>query len=273
MINKIIGDAKKGFNFIIKNPKLLVPDILFLFAILIISLIFVYVSGILNIIFSENFQESLRLFISNMQSLIRVIITLVIAALLTFLTGIWVTAAKYELIKNITANKKITLKEAFKNSKHYLTKILLIKIATFILYLIPISIIILIINIFKNTMLTVILLIMLFILLVILSISLMYKYPVLFLKNKNVKDVLLGSYSFFRKNIKYTFLLILTALVVMIFIGSISSALSLLILLTQNIYFLFIILVVIYTILRIIVNIIISVWVSTFIFISYKSKP
>lgn len=268
----IYENAKKGFDLIIKNYKVLVPDILFILIALVISLIFAFASGIIPIIFSQNFEEALRYFIENTSNLIRLIISLAMAIILTFLVGISVTSTKYEFIKNILYNKKITLKKAFINSKKYFMKVFAIRISVFLLYLIPILITALIINLFKNTIITFILLIILSLYLVILTISLIYRYPVLFLRNKNVYETLSASYKYFRKNIKYTLFILLTVFLVAFLIGFAISLIRFTIPSIQNASLLTAVSIFVYTIIRLFINVIISVWISIFIFISYKSK-
>ncbi len=266
----MINNVKRGFNIILKNPRLLLPDIILLISIIIFSGLFVFISGVYTIIFSANFEESLRQLISNTPELTKVLITLAVAALLSFIVGISTTALKYELIKNIVSNKKITFMKAFSNSNAYFLPILSLKIATFIIYLIPLLILVLIVALFKSTVLSAILIVLLLSLYIILTLAFLFRYPILFLKTKKTKEILLDSYKFFKQKKAYSLLIVLSILIVSIILSLITTILEFLLTFAQNIGIIFTILSVLFIIIRILVNIITSVWVSIFIFISYK---
>ena len=266
----MINNIKRGFDILIKNPRLLLPDIILLIFILIFSGLFVFISGVYTIIFSVNFEESLRSLISNTPELMKVLLTLAVAALLSFITGITTSALKYELIKNIFVNKKITFMKAFSNSKYYFLPILYLKIATFIIYIIPLLILVLLVALFKSTILAAILIGLLLILYIILTLAFLFRYPILFLKTKKTKEILLASYNYFKQKKAYSLLLVLSIFIVSLILSLFTTILNILLAFAQNLGIVFTILFILYVIIRILVNMVTSVWVSVFIFISYK---
>src|SRR3989344_3569926 len=102
------------------NLKIYIPDISFTLILIILSVIFLKLTGLSGL--AQPTLEQLTQIIK--QDLVKIAVITGIFILILFLISIQVSSMKLTMIKNIIQKKKTTIKEAFDESKTYYTKIL-----------------------------------------------------------------------------------------------------------------------------------------------------
>ena len=247
------------------NLKLYVPDISFALILLILSVIFLNLTGLSGLV--QPTPEQLTQIIK--QDLVKIAIITGIFILMLFLILIQVSSTKLTMIKNIIQKKKTTIKEAFDESKIYYTKILSIKLLVLLLFLIPLFIVVVLNFLIKISIIKIILFTSLTLIWLFITVLLIYKYPVLFLsKTKEPINVLKESYKSVLKNKLFTLLTILT--IVLMFIVSLIITFIFNLLYIQGITSFAMIFNQIIAILLLFIQITISITISIFLFLSFK---
>ncbi|MBS3160005.1 hypothetical protein J4436_04405 [Candidatus Woesearchaeota archaeon] len=254
----------------LKNIRLWIPDLLLVFITLLLTFLVIYINNLTSIIYATNPIETFKTEISSIlqhtPSLIKFIITFVIGLLINLLTGISLSTIKYELIKETIDNKKINFNSLIKTSKGYIWPLFKLKFIIFLIYFIPLLILIYLLIINKFRFLAILLMV---ILLIIVKLFFLFRIPSLFYKTKNSIKVLKHAYEIFRKTYKKTIIILLLITFINIILVAILSASSVF---EQYVAskFAFYSTTLLMFILRTIINLAFALLIDIFIFKNYK---
>ena len=216
----------KSIYSLIKNPKLLIPDIISIIISFILGTFFLKFNNLFSkdIYNSEIVKEIAYSIINNPDNSIKFFSSLIIALVLAFLVNLGITSIRFVLIKKTMKNKKLNLYESYKESHLYIWKIFFIRLFLALLYLVPLAALIFILNFLKfeiSFILTMVLLLSSLFLIYLNSVF-VFVYPILVLKNKKTAFAIKESYLYFKKNKAKCFFTFL-------FVSIISYSLSLII--------------------------------------------
>ncbi len=268
---------KISFKKLRENLILLVPDSIYIVFSIILLIILLSTTGIFSVILQDpqilSSSESIKDFLvqnfSTTLAIIKVLISFLLAIILSLFSKVYTDTIKYNMISNLIKNK--TPKLDFKPTNFI--NLLYLRILVILISIIPLTIftiiVILLISISKIlAAITSILVIASFLFIILTVFVFLFIYPILFLENKSAINTLKASYQFFRKNTKYT---IFTELIIL----GISLALSILVSsfriidLTSTIMLIFLI---ITSIIRYVFSILVRLYTEIFTFYAYKNK-
>lgn len=283
---------KKSYQFIRKNPILLVPDlVLAALSSLLLYLAYTY-AGISDIIATLQSAEKeivvqvLRDYFA--QNFIQFFLALVLFVFVTFFFGVGIEILRYQLVQQAISNKKPSIGNAWKEKRSYFWNIVLIRILFFVVCLVAFVVVLLfgglsytIGSMFLNDRITVIVAAIFTVLLggslfLFLSFSFLFRYPIMFTKNvKSAYQALKESYAFFRQQRSYvivTWLVLLCLSIISVLINAVLNTVfdqSVLLLQGgwQSIWR-----VVLQEGLLSVLGVIISLWGTVFLFLQFKEK-
>ena len=266
----------KSWKDLKNNPILFIPDIIIFLMNVILGFLFLKYSGLFKILTDPNTLVEgletavplLKMFFQ--ENMIRVIANLIFFALTSFIIGSSLTAMKFGMIKDMIKKRKLTLKKMIHNGK-YVWQIISMKIIMFIIGVITFLFILgsgIILYTFLNKSVALIILAVSFpIIILILQVLLFFRYPVMFLENKNPIKSVKGSFDYFLNNKKHVLIIWLIIIAVSLIISLISPYLGF----AEQKIALSLTMVLGYFISRII-KIAVNLWSETFKFRSYKLK-
>jgi len=283
---------KKSYQFIRKNPILLVPDlVLTVLSSLLLYLAYTY-AGIRDVIATlqsaekEIVAQVLRDYFA--QNLINFVLAIVLLVFVTFFFGVGVDIIRYQLVQQAISNKKPSIGKAWKEKRSYFWNIVLLRILLFIVGLVAVAVVLLLgglsytlVGLFLNDRIAGIVAAIFTVLLggallLVLSFSFFFRYPIMFTKNvKSAYQVLKESYAFFRQQRSYvilTWLVLLCLGILSLLISTVFNKVF-----DQNILLLqsgwsSIGLLVLQEGLQKIFSIIISLWGTVFLFLRFKEQ-
>jgi len=266
--------VSSAFNMLRKNLVLFIPSIFITFFSLVLLFIVLQIFGITSILINNSFNlepffEEVKEVFSNSSVLLKFIISFVIFLIITALFSLIARITELNMIKKIINNKKPNLKRSFIESKDYFWQLLFVYFIIFLLFSIPLLIIITLQLNFQIFYLTIILFLLYLVYLVFLTLSLLFLYPSLFLKTKQPINALKNSFTFFKVNKKHTLLTLLVILLIVFAVNYILIPLNYLPYLNLISYVLVPLLIIVY-IIRFVIKIAISLWVKIYIFVNYK---
>jgi len=222
------------------------PDVLFIIIALILAKIF-------DLIFSANYDIYTNPF--------AVAIPILVLAIILFIIKARLDSFKLTLILEAINKKKSTIKKSYKSSKKFFSRVIYMKILTYLILLITFSIALIIfafINIIQPVLATIVAIVLIFIVLL----SIFFRNAVLFQEDKKVIPAIKKSLETFKNKKLYTF----GTVVIILIINSLAALLNFLfptkeisLILSQTI-----------SIIYLIIIIFISVWSNLFIFNTYK---
>ncbi|HLD10748.1 MAG TPA: hypothetical protein VJB89_01590 [Candidatus Nanoarchaeia archaeon] len=199
-----------SFSFsLLKNKKLWIPDIILVLITLILTFLLVYINNLSHIFNINSFdliKAEFTKIMNNTPDLIKLMITSLIAILISLLAGISLIATKYTLIKETIANKKFKLKEIIKQSKKFIPGLIKLKICIIILYLIPLLIVGYLAFFKSLELISTLIIILLFLFY---SLAFLFIDPILFYGEKRTFKILKQSYLIFKKTPKKTIIILI----------------------------------------------------------------
>ena len=225
---------KKSWSDLGNNIVLFLPDLVNIIFILIFGYIILNIAGLYDFLRDapytlgpQDLNDALAFISSNMSTILISIVVLLIGA---FFFSIAVAAVKFGMIKDVVNKKRANVSSGMSYIKKYYGGILNIKLWTFLIYMVVLIVAILINIILRAIGLDLAALIVSLILLVILAIkaflSLMFRYPIMFTKNKNAKESIKLSYKFFKENKGYNLVIFGIIIAVAVVISVIFSILG-----------------------------------------------
>ena len=265
-----------------KNPALFLPDFVLFLITFFITIIFYRYSG-LSILLSEILTaeartELIKLFL--FENWLQVLVSVLIFAFVTFVLGVSIETIKFTMIKQIILKKKISLLKSWQDKNNYFWKIVLMKVMIFLLVLIAIfllsifSIILFTISsTFGGFSLTWLISILALIVFIFFTLSLLFRYAILFLENKSAGKTIRKSFMFFKKNKKHTFnVWFITTLVGVVF-GVLATTMSIYLAKLQvltNVIIIIYIISFMSSFASFAIRILSTIWSQLFIFENYK---
>jgi len=265
-----------------KNPVLFLPDFVLFLITFFITIIFYRYSG-LSILLSEILTaeartELIKLFL--FENWLQVLVSVLIFAFVTFVLGVSIETIKFTMIKQIILKKKISLLKSWQDKNNYFWKIVLMKVMIFLLVLIAIfllsifSIILFTISsTFGGFSLTWLISILALIVFIFFTLSLLFRYAILFLENKSAGKTIRKSFMFFKKNKKHTFnVWFITTLVGVVF-GVLATTMSIYLAKLQvltNVIIIIYIISFMSSFASFAIRILSTIWSQLFIFENYK---
>ncbi len=208
-----------SIKMLISNPKLFIPDVIRIIIYFFITILLVYINNFWQIVYTDKklLFDTLHSLIDTAPQLIKLIVSLAIALFFAVWVGIGAISMRYNMIKQILSEGKISAKKAYFESKKYNKRIFLVKAISFIIYLVPLTLISGIgLGILKNQGIQFKGFLILFIslsFLLVLNLAFIFVYPILILGRNKTFMALKLSINYFRKNIKKCFVtLVITAI-------------------------------------------------------------
>ncbi len=261
-----------------ESPLLFLPDILGLMMNLTLFFLFLKFSGILSVILNPEILSkklvdaapAIELFFK--QNMLKVIFSLAIFVLTSFVIGSGFMAMKLGIMKTIIKRKKVTLKTMIQNGKH-VGPVISMKMLLFVIGVITSlffigSGVILSFYIHKGYV-TLIMLFLFPMVIILLQLMTFFRYQIMVLEKKHSFIALRDSFYYFLRNKKYVFLTWLIALLVSLITAPLSAFLGFSKFQTAIISFS---VVIGYIIRQIMIIILDGVWVEMFKFRSYNPK-
>jgi len=259
-----------------ENPILFVPDIVIVVINIILGLSFLKSSGLITILSDPStILKSLETFAPILQSflkenLIRVIVTLILFAITSFVIGSGLSAMKYGMLRDLVNKKKLTLSKMWENGKN-IWLVVSMKMIMFAVGIITLLFLIgsgvIMSQFIERGTAAFILTVATPIFILILQLLLFFRYQIMFLENKHPFEAIKESYHYFTKHFKtviLTWLIIIaisiTASFLAAFTGLAEGKLT------------FSITLILGYLVRNIINVIIGLWAETFKFRIYKLK-
>lgn len=204
-----------SFQLLKKNPIVFLPNLFQIFISYILLLSIYYYTGASSLAPLLNSTEKASLemistFIST--NLLQIIISVVSFVVITFIVGVGVMIFKYSLIKEIINNKKVSLKNAWKDNRDLFWHIILLRIILFVICLILLAIsglfsllLYYLISLVSTTLAPYFAiffgLVLMSILLLIFKFMILFRYPIMFMKRiKHPVKVLKESYGLFKQD-------------------------------------------------------------------------
>lgn len=260
---------RKSWSELGNNIILLLPDLINLIFYLTFGYIILNIAGLydffkdINLLMnSENVNDTLFFLQSNLST---IIISTVIFIIGAFLFNIAITATKFGMIRDVINKKRASFLVGLSYIKKYYGKIFSLKLWTLLIYLV-VLIAAIILNIILRALglditSLIISLMFLIVLVIITFLSLMFRYPIMFTKNKNAKESINISYKFFKENKRYS--LVILGIIVLIVLA-VSMAFSILGLIPYIGEFI--------QSLSSLGTLVISIWANIFLFNSYLKR-
>lgn len=251
MIKICISEIKKS----IKKTKLriIVPDILYLFFILVVATVFVNISGISNMSYGA-LQSHVR------NNLLSLSLQMLISAVLLFFIGARLKAFKLSIILEAVKSKSTPLIKLYKESKKFYLRVIGVKLLLFFAILITsvLGAVVYTIVSYINTTLAIVVSV---ILILIVTIALFYREAALMLENTTAPKAMSTSYEVFKKNKWYVILIaIIVGIVNFLILYSNKFLLGNGGLITTIIVLVYLLII-----------LLISAWSSVFVFTTYQS--
>lgn len=264
------------------KPVLFVPDILFFFITILTTIITLLTSGMFSflvsywtIIQTEAFPELLINFLKT--NLFKVLYSLFFFFIVTFVVGVSTTAMRFAMIRNVVNGKNIKFK--FSYGKEFFLRIVRLKILIFLISLIILFFGLSLINIVNYLKLGKWLIFFVFLLTILLFLIFffitLFRYPIMFLNNKNAVVTLTESLFYTRNNKKHVILvfliLLLTGILLSFFTALISAISDLIASLIggDSLIFSITIFVILFNLL---INTAFMIWKDIFLFYSFRLK-
>jgi len=251
LIKICISEIKKS----IKKTKLriIVPDILYLFFIVVIATVFAKFSGISNISY-----EALQAHVRN--NLVSLSLQLLLMVIILFFIGARLKAFKLSIILEAVKSKSTPLLKLYKESKKFYLRVIAIKLLLFlaILATLIVGVIVYILVSYINEILAAVISI---ILILIVTVALFYREAALILENTTASKAISTSYEVFKKNKGYVILIAIIIGIVNFLILYTNQFLSGKGGLTTSLV----------ALLYLFIVLLISAWSSVFVFTTYES--
>lgn len=267
----------KSWKDLRNNPILFLPDIIIFSVNAILGLLFLKYSGLLKLITDpELLVEGLgaavpmiKLFFK--ENLLRLIITLSLFVLTSFIIGSGLTAMKLGMIKELINKKRLTIRKMIDNGK-YVWQVIAMKMILFaigvVLFLFIFGTGIILAAFLHKGLVIVIMGLFVPIFLLIVQLLLFFRYPAMFLEEKHPFIAVKESFDYFLKNKKHVFIVWL----IIILISLIAIPLDAILGLAEQKLALFSAAMIFGYLLRSLIKIAISIWSEVFKFRSYKSE-
>ncbi len=252
-----------------KNLILYTPDLIFFISAFILTYLFLNFNNLASIFGGQlaQFDTQIKNIVTTGSLLSRLVISLLVLLALNVLIGLGTITLRFTMISNLVQGKKVNFLNGYKDSGKYLFPLVWLKLSLFVLYLVPILILLLIGVIFQPLLLICIFLIVLII--IALKISLLFIYPVLFLKKIfNPIKVIKEAVSYFKNNKLHTFAVAVITAVIGLIISGIFTLVPLM-WGSLSVFSLTAISSIIYLIIKTLADITVNLWSSIFTFKNY----
>ena len=262
----------KTARLLTQHPILLVPSIIFIIMTFIISFIFLQVNNLLGpflaiITNPKIITQAMQSMFNDQTNIITFMVSIAIFIFTQVAVGVSLTATKYTLIKKVLDKKKPQLWKSFIEGHKYIIRIIWIKVIllSFVLLTIVITATLtknipLIIGVTTFTWL-------------VCDFLLIFRYPHLFIKNKDTIHTLINTGYITIKKTKYTLKTYAIALLIPLIIGIIfESGLSVFPKVTHDMTSMMFLMLLGLYFLRTLGGIIIEVWRDVFVFYSYEQR-
>ena len=201
---KYFEEWKNSWLDLFQNLKLIIPDILFLILSGLIAFLILQISGLFPIVKTVYVDKDFSV-ITN--SLVRVIVSVLIFGVTTFVLGAGIRAVKFNFIKDVVKNKKVDLSKFFEYSNRDVWRVICVRILLFLIFfglLIGVGLISGLLSLVLTRDVVILIGVgILGLISVIYAFSVMFVYPVMFLKGKKALDSVKLSFDYFRKNVKH----------------------------------------------------------------------
>ncbi len=271
---------KKSWSSI--NINLFVPDLIFFSVTLFTVAIAILTSGLFsflldNFIFIQT-KEFTQLFIEFLKTnLFRFVSSLIAFILMTFFVGVSTTAMKLAMIKDIVIGKKVKFRLSY--GKEFFWTIVRLRVLVFLIFLIILLFglaWINFVNYFKlNAWLVLFGVVIAVLLLLLFLIITVYRYPIMFLNNRNAVVTLTESLFYTKNNKKHVLMVILLLILVGIIFSlftSIVSALSDILVASFKEQSIVLFILISGIIINTFVNVAFLIWKDLFLFYTFKLK-
>lgn len=250
-----------------ENLILYLPDLLFYITTVFLSFLFLYLNDLTSIFgghfgaFSEKLKDVL------LTSSNKLVISFVGLGLFNLLFGLTTIVTRFLMIKDVIKRRKVKLLQPAKEYYGYIPPLLGVKFFLFLIYSIPIFILLGVGLLYKPLLLVMI--IVSVVLLVVFKFIFLFSYPILFLGElKNPIKVIDGAVDYFIKNkmhvITIGFIIILVSLIMKFIVGFIPVILG-----GLSIFQVSIVASIIYITIKALIDISVGLWSSIFIFKNY----
>jgi MFS family permease len=285
---KYLKLALKSVKELKKNPALLYPNLALLATTIGLSLIFLYINGLLpyllkdpSIIFGSNTQnvDNIRQFVltifQDSNKIIKMVISFIVFFATNFFVGAGLMSMKYGMMREIVKGERVTLKEGMKlGAKNYL-RVIELRVFVFLfmfLLIILISSILLVLTSFSSSIILILAslasLIVLFV-----RIILLFRYPIMFIEKKRAITTIKDTFLFFTKHFHFVILTWIVIFVVLILFNIILFPINFLVSNLLELAFSLPLVLVITYLIKQFIGFIVDVWSDLYIFFSYvKSK-
>jgi len=191
-----LARAKNAFQLLRKNLVIFVPNILMLFFNLAFFVVFLYLTGIIDLIFGGTSS-----YIFTIKNLIYLIVYLVIIAKIDN----FLTCSKYGMIKDLILKGSTDLASGFKFGKKYFFKALKIHFIVFLLLVVPTLIIAaFLFTVDPNYIVQLLFVLFLIVYLVLISIRLLFLYPVMTFEDKGAYNSLKEDFHYVKAHLHHT---------------------------------------------------------------------
>jgi membrane-anchored glycerophosphoryl diester phosphodiesterase (GDPDase) len=195
---------KQSWLDLFGNLKLLIPDVVFIILSGLIGFVILQVSGLFPIIKTVYIDRDFTI-ISNV--LVRTIISVVLFVVTTFVLGAGIRAVKYNFIKDVIKKKKVDLSKFFSYSNKDVFRVVSVRVLLFLVFFVLMLIIGLVSGLFSFVLSKeLIALATMFILglaSIIYSFSILFVYPLMFLKGESPWKSIKISFEYFKKKTKH----------------------------------------------------------------------
>lgn len=201
---KYFEEWKNSWLILFNNLKLLIPDVVFIILSALIGLVILQVSGLFPIVKTVYVDRDFTV-ISNV--LVRTIISVVLFVVTTFVLGAGIRAVKYNFIKDVIKKKKVDLSKFFSYSNKDVFRVVSVRIFLFLVFLV----LMLIIGIFSGLLslflskelIALATMFILGLISIVYSFSILFVYPLMFLKGESPWKSIRSSFDYFKKKTKH----------------------------------------------------------------------
>lgn len=201
-IKKIVDSFKILFN----NPKLFIPDLIGIIISFAIGIFFINYNKLssIDIYNPEIAAQIAKNIVNHPPTFKKFLISIFVAILIAVALNLSIAAMRYIMIRKSIRKENISIINSYKESYNYIWKIMLIRIFTIMLYLIPATIfvtVLILLNI-SQTLLAVLTIIIFLILILVVSSIFLFIYPEMIFKNKSAILTIKETYVKFKSNYK-----------------------------------------------------------------------
>lgn len=287
---KLILESAKNLK---NNPKLIVPDLMLFFSTTIFGIIFLKILNLLpllqEILVNKNtIKEVLMSFLQNTQNIVNLVILLIIFFIITFFAGASLMAIKFQMMKDITLNKKPSFIKSMKNVPRYLWGVVGLRILIFIISILIVLLIyffftmvyyLFSISIIYGILSAIILSAIALFILAVFKISVFFVYQILFFEDKSAMESLALSFLYSKKHSLYiiliwciTFSAGILFWLITIPLNNIIDIIEKNLISTSSAITIFILTMIITAFFRVIINLIYLLWSNLFLFFAYKES-